>query len=201
MRKFKVFIDIDEEEKFLREMAEKGYIFKKYSYFGFYHFEPAKPQTLNYRVDYRMFGIGGNPEFLNYVAMFEDAGWKHVYGTKISGSQYFLPQHDEEVNDIFSDSESKRQRYIRLYQQCIVSLACAIIYFIAVLAINNFNLSSYLFQTPGLWEMGGTKFWRAFWFEFPFMLLRLIPILIFTTGGLCYAIWAIKAKKLFENKY
>ncbi|MDO0822618.1 DUF2812 domain-containing protein [Desulfosporosinus nitroreducens] len=73
MKKFKVFVNIDDEEKFLREMAEKGYVLKKYSYFGFYHFEQAKPQTLNYRVDYRMFGIGGKAEFLNYVAMFEDA--------------------------------------------------------------------------------------------------------------------------------
>ncbi|MCO1603890.1 DUF2812 domain-containing protein [Desulfosporosinus nitroreducens] len=174
---------------------------KKYSYFGFYHFEQAKPQTLNYRVDYRMFGIGGKAEFLNYVAMFEDAGWKHVYGTKISGSQYFLPQQDAKVNDIFSDYESKRQRYIRLYQQCIMSAACAIMYFIVILSMNDFNLSSFLFQTPGLWEMQGARFWGAFWFEFPFMLLRLIPILLFAVGGLCYAIWAIEANRLFERKY
>ena len=81
----------------------------------------------------------------------------------------------------------------------LLRVACAIIYFIAILAINNFNLSSFLFQTPGLWEMEGTKFWEAFWFEFPFMLLRLIPILLFAVGGICYAIWATKAKKLFDE--
>jgi len=44
---------------------------------------------LNYKIDYRIFK--DKKEFDNYIALFEDAGWKHVYGTKNSGNQYFLP--------------------------------------------------------------------------------------------------------------
>jgi hypothetical protein len=56
MKKFKIFYDFDEEEKYLNGMAAQGYILKKYSIFGLYHFEDTgKPQNPNYRIDYRTF--------------------------------------------------------------------------------------------------------------------------------------------------
>ena len=55
MKKFKVFVDINEEERYLNEMANRGYILKKYSCFGRYHFIEGKPEDLHYRVDYRVF--------------------------------------------------------------------------------------------------------------------------------------------------
>ncbi|WP_257204066.1 DUF2812 domain-containing protein [Acetivibrio thermocellus] len=51
MKKFKMFWNFDEEEKYLKDMARQGYIFKKYSIFGFCHFESGKPQNLNYKID------------------------------------------------------------------------------------------------------------------------------------------------------
>jgi len=38
-------------KKILKDMARQGYIFKKYSIFGFCHFESGKPQNLNYKID------------------------------------------------------------------------------------------------------------------------------------------------------
>jgi hypothetical protein len=38
MRQFRLFVDVNEEEKFLNEKARQGYILKKYSIFGVYHF-------------------------------------------------------------------------------------------------------------------------------------------------------------------
>ena len=62
---------------------------KKYSAFGRYHFIDEAPQDLNYRVDYRFFK--NQKDLDNYIALFEDAGWQHVWGTTSSGGQYFLP--------------------------------------------------------------------------------------------------------------
>lgn len=197
MKKFKVFVDMDEEEKYLNEMAKKGYVLKKYSAFGRYHFEEGTPQDLRYRVDYRVFDE--KSDFQDYIALFEDAGWKHVYGKKYSGSQYFLPMTEGASEDIFSDKESKAKRHERLSKACMASLATMISYFIIVLISINFKLSNLFFLTPGLWEMEGEWFWKAFWFEFPFMLMRVVPEVIFAIMAIVYGIWASKAKKLYEK--
>ena len=76
MKVFKVFVDLDKEEKYLCEMAEKGYLFVKYSYWRVYTFEPTEPKTLNYRVDYRYFS--SKAQFEEYVTLFEDSGWEHI---------------------------------------------------------------------------------------------------------------------------
>lgn len=114
MKKFRVFVDISEEEKYLNEMANKGYFLKKYSSLGRYHFIESKPEDLHYRVDYRVFKK--KDDFDDYVSLFEDAGWMHVYGTYQSGSQYFLPNSSDSTEDIFSDIESKAGRYLRFIQ-------------------------------------------------------------------------------------
>lgn len=36
-----------------------------------------------------------------------------------------------------------------------------------------------IFLTPGLWEMQGMEFWRAFLFELPFALMRTLPAILF----------------------
>ena len=197
MKKFKVFVDMNEEEKYLNEMAKKGFILKKYSAFGRYHFEKGNPQDLHYRIDYRLFK--SKSEFHDYVTLFEDAGWKHVYGTIYSGSQYFLPVSKHASDDIFSDKESKARRHERLSQVCLLNFALMLLYFLIVLISIDFKLENLFFLTPGLWEMEGAKFWSAFWFEFPFMLWRVVPIIVLLILGIVYGIWAIKAKKLYNK--
>ncbi|GAA0720320.1 DUF2812 domain-containing protein [Clostridium malenominatum] len=197
MKKFKVFVDMNEEEKYLNEMAKGGHILKKYSAFGRYHFQEGMPQDLRYRIDYRVFN--NKSDFQDYVTLFEDAGWKHVYGTRYSGSQYFLPLSKQPSEDIFSDKESKAKRHERLRENCMNSVAIMIIYFIIVLISINFNLSNLFFLTPGLWGMQGAQFWKAFWFEFPFMLMRVVPQIIFIMMAVIYGVWASKAKKVYEE--
>ncbi|WP_461615658.1 hypothetical protein [Clostridium sp. Marseille-QA1073] len=63
----------------------------------------------------------------------------------------------------------------------------------------NFNLSELFFLTPGLWEREGAEFWKAFWFEFPFMLMRVLPIAFCIIGTVLNGYWARKAKKAYEN--
>jgi len=50
MKKFKMFWNFDEEEKYLKDMARQGYILKVL-HIWFLSFESGKPQNLNYKID------------------------------------------------------------------------------------------------------------------------------------------------------
>lgn len=197
MKQFRIFINLDKEENYLNEMAEKGWIFKKGSVFGIYYFTQGSPKQLNYRVDYRAFDR--KKDFNNYVALFEDAGFQHVWGTYYSGNQYFLPKNQEVSRDIFSDRESKAQRYIRFQQNCILVVVLMTLYAMVDIVSAKFDLSQLFFLTPGLWEKQGAEFWRAFWFEFPFMLMRALPVVFLAVVAIINAVLAIKAKQLYKE--
>ncbi|SHH96363.1 DUF2812 domain-containing protein [Desulfosporosinus lacus] len=197
MRKFKVFADFKEEEAYLNEMAKKGYFLKKHSAFGFYHFTEGTPEELYYHVDYRKFKT--QADFEDYLALFEDAGWRHVYGTKNSLNQYFLPKDGNADDDIFSTKDSAALRYKHLNKICYANVTVAIAYFIAVLIIYDFSLANIGFLTQGLWEMTGTLFWMAFFFELPFVLFRTAPVVLSLVMGIAYAVWGSKAKRIYSK--
>lgn len=196
MKQFKMYIDLHKEEEYLNQMVNKGWVFKKRSMFSRYHFEKST-QQICYKVDYRLFK--NKSDFNGYVALFEDAGFQHISGVYYSGHQYFASTSQETSQEIFSDKESKTQRYKRLQRNCVSQLLCLILYMIGVYISVDLNLSNLFFLTPGLWEMEGVKFWTSFWFEFPFMLLRVLPVLFFAIAFVLNGIWAIKAKRLYEN--
>lgn len=197
MKKFKIFWNMAEEEKWLNEMAAKGHILKKYSAFGVYTFVDGTPQALNYKVDYKLFKR--KADYQSYLALFEDAGWEHVYGTKGGGSHYFLPKVPEAGTEIFSDTESAAARYKVLYQIC----CCNAFIFIACIMMlwmnNGFNLSAFGFLTPGLWEKTGADFWKSFFFELPFVVLRVGCLLWFVVTGVMYGYWGSKAKQEYKR--
>ncbi|WP_454054020.1 DUF2812 domain-containing protein [Clostridium sp. Marseille-Q7071] len=194
MRQLKVFTNFQQEEQYLNHMAQKGFEFVRHSTFGIYHFKKANPKISSYKVDYRIFYKKSN--FLDYISMFEDSGWKHIYGTQGSGQQYFLKLSKEATSDIFSDEKSRADRYVRLQHRCLEWFICIIV---VTLVSTNFNLSELFFLTPGLWERQGAEFWKAFWFEFPFMLMRVLPITLCIIGTVLNGYWARKAKKAYED--
>lgn len=197
MKQFKLFIDFTKEEQYLNEQAKKGYKFFKYSCLGFYHFVNAAPADTNYRIDYHTFK--NQYDFNNYITMFEDSGWRHVYGTKSSGGQYFLPIIEDAPSDIFSDVTSKAQRYIRYQRTCILWFVLLFIYSTSFLLINKPGLSAPIFLTPGLWEKQGLRFWFAFLFELPFALMRVLPAFLFLAGSIYNGCLAIMARKSYKN--
>lgn len=198
MKKFKIFWDFEAEERYLNEMAAKGHILKKYSELGFYHFIDGEPQNLNYKIDYRILKSGR--EFQNYITLFEDAGWKHIYGMQWSGSQYFLPINEEAGTEIFSDSISAATRYKTLYSICKVNIFLFILNFIITYFNYDRDFSQLGFLTPGLWERTGTAFWSGFFFELPFVILRVGFPIIFVVIGIFYGYWGLKAKQAYETK-
>ena len=55
------------------------------------------------------------------------------------------------------------------------------------------------YLTPGLWEMTGSSFWKAFLFETPFALGRGFAWLIFPILVILYIVFAIKASVEYKN--
>lgn len=173
MRIFKVFADFDKEEAWLNRRAAEGWLVVKTGLF--YTFTPIAPGSAIVRVDYRP-GMSA-ADFDDYRNLFWDAGWQHVAGTRGSGAQYFASFSGDADADIFSDSTSKAQRHRR----AMVTTALLVLPFLAVtLALwAQGALSVELYLTPGLWEMQGWQFVRAFAFETPFALMRLaFPLLL-----------------------
>ena len=198
MKKFKIFVDMDKEEKYLNDKAKNGFMLKNYSSFGVYTFMKAEPEDLNYRIDYRMFK--SEMEFEQYKTLFQDAGWVHVSGTKYSGSQYFLPKSTNmDLCDIFSDVESKCARYKRLKKQSLSSFMIMLTYLIVIFSVYGFKLSNFGYLTPGLWEKNGSNFWSAFIFETPFVILRIVPCIFFMMCTIMYGYGSFKAKILYKK--
>lgn len=176
MKKYRMFFRFEKEEAWLNELTAKGWCFMGRTFWGNYIFEKDEPNpSVNIRIDFRQFNK--TDDFREYIQLFSDNGWSHIYGTKYSGWQYFAPVKADAPEDIFSDNASKAGRYHRL---CAFWLSLFVVYtslFVANI-INNADDPTTIFRpkelyfTPGLWDLTGSSFWRAFLFETPFALGR-----------------------------
>lgn len=190
MKKFRMFFRFEKEEDWLNEMAAKGWRFTGRTIWGNYIFEKAEPNpSANIRIDFRQFNR--TDDFKEYLQLFSDNGWLHIDGKKQSGWQYFTPFKSTAPEDIFSDNASKAGRYYRL---CTFVIPIFVVYTsLFIISITNGGLNPIaifhpkeLYYTPGLWELTGTDFWRAFFFETPFALGRgLSGIFQIVILGLC----------------
>uniref|UniRef100_UPI001F232C00 DUF2812 domain-containing protein n=1 Tax=Bacillus mycoides TaxID=1405 RepID=UPI001F232C00 len=67
MWRLKFFLDFEKEEKWLEEMAWKGYQLKSDT-FG-YRFKIAEPEDTKIKIDHRVFNR--RSDFINYCTLFE----------------------------------------------------------------------------------------------------------------------------------
>ena len=142
----------------------------------------------------------------DYLLLFEDSGWTHLAGDKGSGRQYFMKEDSSANDDIFSDKHSKAERYQRMAD---VWFNLALAYFPIGVALYLTKFADFgwilnpksLYLTPGLWNLSGASFWKAFLFETPFALGRGFAWLVFPILIILYIVFAIKAhmqyKKIF----
>jgi len=193
MREFKLFTDIDKEETWLTEMAQKGYELESVS-FG-HKFRSINPEATTYRIDYRTFKKKG--DFIDYCLLFEDTGWKHIVGTKHSYAQYFKKIDENAQDDIFSDAVSKAGKYKRFSNMWMTLALTYLIMSIAVMSGSHISMldPKSMYLTRGIWDMTGGLFWKAFLFETPFVILRSSLWLT----ALAYVFLSIKAR-MFYNK-
>jgi len=200
MRKIKFFIDFDKEEKWLNKMAKAGYQLESKG-FG-YKFQQAKPEDTTIKIDYRQFKK--KEDFIDYLTLFEDSGWKHIAGTKGSGTQYFIKAEGNSDEDIFSDKHSKAAKYKRLSEMYIQLTICFIPVFAVLVSTDLIDINALynpklLYLTEGLWDRSGTDFWKAFLFETPFVIFRTIVWLFIPASILIYLYCSYKANKLYET--
>lgn len=201
MRKFKFFTNFDAEEKWLNDMARQGLRLTRKTMLG-YEFEPGKPDQATIKIDYRPFKK--REDFEDYRALFEDSGWEHIAGTKSSGYQYFRKANRQGSEEIFSDVDSKAGRYKRLSDMW-ATLAMTFVPILAAListgAIDAGVLldPQSLYYTPGLWELQGADFWRAFLFETPFALFRGLTWLVLPVMTVLYLYFAFQANLWYKK--
>src|SRR6056297_1650625 len=106
MKTFKLFLSLDGEERWLEEMARKGWLLVHKGWR--YRFKRTHPQDLTVRIDYRIFKH--REDYEDYLELFSDCGWQHLAGKKGSGTQVFCAQGKPDGVCIFSDQASKRAR-------------------------------------------------------------------------------------------
>jgi len=180
MKAYKVFINNLKEEAWIKDMASNGWLIDKIGIA--YTFKKVEKKQYNVKMDYRLFKK--QEDFEAYITMYEDFGWKHIAGGKSSGSQYFIHEKLGEQMELFSDEESQKARIMRMRKMLRQSLAVTLVFFIVLLSQKYITISTLLnpkelYLTPDLWNMTGSEFWSAFWFETPFVLFR---------GSLMYAL-------------
>lgn len=176
MKKCKTFFDVEKEEKWLNDQLQKGYRCTNISGLGIYTFEKNDKRYVM-RLDYQDY-LSKN-RFVEYKGIYEDFGWNCIKGSKFGGKHYWQKEDDNQ-NEIFSDRQSTSNYYKRLmnYSSSFAMLSLFFLYMILK--------DSGLYLTEGLWNMKGSLFWKAFLFETPFTLLRLLPVFMFVFFGISF---------------
>ncbi|PJY99773.1 hypothetical protein CPT06_12510 [Bacillus vallismortis] len=169
MKKMKMFFDIEKEEQWLNEQLQKGYRCTNISGLGIYSFKKTDKRYVM-RLDYQDYLP--KKKLVEYKGIYEDFGWMYINGSWLSGIRYWQKEDDGQ-NEIFSDRQSKCHYYKRLMNYSSgLGLLCL---FFSYMIYKDLGL----YLTEGLWSMKGAWFWKAFLFETPFALLRLLPALMF----------------------
>lgn len=107
----------EKEEAWLHKMAAQGFHLQSVGPFGYYEFSEGEPRNDYYRMDF----ITDRKDYQNYQQLFKDAGWEHL--GEMGGWQYFRTSgKGNAVPEIYTDKDSKAQKYQRLILILIVFL-------------------------------------------------------------------------------
>ena len=192
--KLKFFRNFDKEEAWLNRMAAEGWLLTKAGLR--YRFESAMPGAAVVRVDYQP--QMPQSDFDDYVSLFQDSGWRHLHGSRLGGPQYFASTGtgpDAEADsgsEIFSDDDSKAQRYRR---SLLAHGGVLLMFLVFSLSLWPLDLLSVppreWYLTEGLWDMQGLEFLGAFLFETIFVIFRVgIPLAAPVISPYCAAVIA-----------
>lgn len=193
------FTNVNKEENWINGYISRGYrlidinpLTKRY------RFEKTTDNDVKHtiKIDFRIFKK--QEEFEDYITMFEDSGWKHIAGNKSNGTQYFERERADASEDIFSDHLSKAERSKRLSDMWLGSFwafipTVVVFYCTGIIDVKKIIHIKELYYTPGLWDMKGFDFWRAFLFETPFALGRGFAGFLFLFIVLAYGYFGIKS--------
>ena len=107
----KIFLPWQEEKEqaFLEDMARKGYLLTRVQFCN-YIFKQIEPRDVVFQSDF----VDINVDKAEYLQIFEDAGWHLAFNY---GSWYYFYHEktaDKSTLNIFSNNNSKRQKYKRV---------------------------------------------------------------------------------------
>ena len=87
MKKFKIFIDIEKEEKWLNSMLQKGWVCTRAKTFGFYYtFQKTSDIEQVIRIDHQ--NALKKDARQNYLQLHEDFGWHTIKANPSDGTYY-----------------------------------------------------------------------------------------------------------------
>ncbi len=141
MIKFRLYIDKDEELKWLHVMSAKGYGFEKY-FLGFYRFNKCEPNKYKYQIDLLDNWSGDKEDYSEFMDETK---------VEIVSQWYrwvFLRRKASEGEfELYSDTDSTITQYQRIRYMFKVALAIEIVCFILVLggAITSRGMTSIVF--------------------------------------------------------
>jgi hypothetical protein len=108
----------EQEEKWLTEMSRAGWHLSAFGIFGVYNFRKGTPKNFAYRLDYQS---STSKDRQAYLQLFQDAGWEHL--GNLSAWEYFRKETKPgEEPEIFTDPESKIQKYHRIVKSMVITL-------------------------------------------------------------------------------
>ena len=118
------------EEVWLGQMSQQGLHLKQVRSMAHYDFIKGQPESCTYRLDFQDSLKRKNID--EYLRIFADAGWEHL-GAK-RGWQYFRKAAKPgEEPEIFTDAESKIQKYNRYLAYLGVTYPAFLVLFVAVM--------------------------------------------------------------------
>lgn len=174
MIRFRIFSNLEKEEEWLNKLSAEGWAFDSKN-LCIYKFKKTECVDAVYKIDCRVFS--NKSDYLEYLSLFADAGWRHISGSRFSGYQYFDSTLNNGNCEIFSDAETKAARYHRLSRLSAFSFLLAALLLVATIFNARIDLPAMLrpssfYYTPGLWSREGISFWIGFLVETPFALMR-----------------------------
>lgn len=151
----------DKEETWLEQMSKQGLHLKQVKIWGGYDFIKAAPKDYIYRLDFRDSLKQKDKEA--YLHLFTDLGWEHI--GEMNGWQYFRREsQSEEAQELFTDADSKIQKYRRILTWVGLSYPSYLVIFVAL-------WSSYpewamwltiaiILLTSTIWLLMSVKLWQ-----------------------------------------
>jgi len=120
MIKFKLFLDKDEEVKFLNDQAAKGNAFRKF-FLGFYFFDKSEENKYVYDIDL----LSKFSEYESYKAFMKEANVEVV--SRWYRWVYVKSLNSEKGFDLYSDIDSKIEHYNKIKKMFIAAFIIELI--------------------------------------------------------------------------
>ncbi len=198
---YKLFFTFEKEEAYLERMSAEGFHLKKVSGPA-YTFEQGAPEQRIYRIDFRK--LDHDRDVADYVALFADSGWtcinpRRATITSTSYNYYFYTLRESGAEDIFSDSTSKAQRYLRYANYMVYMWVALSLPYVVLFSTGAYSVKEWGYLTPGLWEMPTAQFIPHFLFETPFVLMRMTFIILPVLVVLIWAYFVFRYYQLYKK--